>query len=56
MRMNPDQKATNYQEIAHILRQLAEKLHARHQGREKLLSLADQFDQFATNVGEPTVQ
>jgi len=45
----------NYREMAATLRQLAGRLHGRHQAREKLLALADQFDEFAS-TGEGQVQ
>jgi len=42
----------NYREIAATLRQIAEKLRAGHQARERLLALAGEFDELAAATGE----
>ncbi|MBV9150456.1 MAG: hypothetical protein JO213_14960 [Alphaproteobacteria bacterium] len=50
---DPEPEASGkYREIAAALRRLADRLRAGHQGRERLLALAQQFDRLAEGVGE----
>ena len=49
---NPDARGIRYREIAATLRGLAERTEDNLSVRDKLLSLADEFDQLAASIAK----